>query len=149
MDSIPQGDNKDACVPKIYVKTFKDLPDGKDYPIRFGTIALVEDSDTRYSWHNTWIKIVPLENRIVAAAAKFPDGQIIVSVRHYDELFHNACRQMNLREVPHSEIIQGFVDRFGTFHDRKAAWTIAEVAQQIQRRVGGDHEGILYSENLY
>ena len=46
---------------------------------------------------------------------------------------------------------QGFVDRFGKFHNREEAWKIAEPAGQIRRRVGGDtiNGGTLFSENLY
>jgi hypothetical protein len=43
---------------------------------------------------------------------------------------------------------QGFVDKSGTFKTREEAWSIAEAANQIIRRVGGDN-GKLFSENLY
>ena len=46
---------------------------------------------------------------------------------------------------------QGFIDQYGTFYDRKAAWVIADINNQIYRRCGGDGpDGRgLFSENLY
>jgi hypothetical protein len=46
---------------------------------------------------------------------------------------------------------QGFVDQKGNFLSRTEAWQVAQTANQIIRRVGGDtaNGGTLYSENLY
>jgi hypothetical protein len=44
---------------------------------------------------------------------------------------------------------QGFIDQYGKFYSRKAAWKIAEKEGQIIRRCGGDEDGTLWSENLY
>lgn len=46
---------------------------------------------------------------------------------------------------------QGFIDNRRVFVDRNKAWKIAEAANQINFRCGGDTEegGTLYSENLY
>ena len=106
-------------------------------------------------------------NYIVSAAARLEIGDdfyIIPSVRHFDELFHknNEIYKLGLKaKYPMlstgqiRELFlcseQGFIDRNSQFHDRTAAWKIAEPAGQIRRRVGGDETdgGTLYSENLY
>ena len=108
-----------------------------------------------------------LPNCIVCAAARVKidtSSYVIASPRHFDTLFHKN----NLIFIPgllskhqtftvdqiHKAFIeseQGFIDRHGKFHTREAAWKIAESADQIRRRVGGDRQngGTLYSENLY
>ena len=43
---------------------------------------------------------------------------------------------------------QGFVDQYGVFLNRKQALGVAEEAEQIIRRCGGD-DTELFSENLY
>ena len=46
---------------------------------------------------------------------------------------------------------QGFIDQYGVFMTRQEAWKVAEAADQINYRCGGDDKygGTLYSENLY
>lgn len=90
-------------------------------------------------------------NRIVCAANKnLISGDILLGVRHCDKLMR---RQRDRLESfgKNSDYEQGFIDRYGVFHSRTAAWKIALEANQIIRRVGGDTRdgGTLYSENLY
>jgi len=91
--------------------------------------------------------------RIVCAANKFylPNNEflIVCSPRHYDMTMHQTLNAIDERTRCDSyKEEQGFVDQFGTFYTREEAWPIAEAANQIFRRVGGDGHR-LYSENLY
>jgi hypothetical protein len=72
---------------------------------------------------------------------------MLVEARHFDQ---HMCTQANYMEVKGSEKHeQGFIDQYGKFYSRKAAWKIAEKEGQIIRRCGGDEGGVLCSENLY
>lgn len=82
--------------------------------------------------------------RIVCAACKFPSGRVVISIRHSDSFMHDTLSGSPIE----SQAVQGFVDQFGNFHTREAAWKIAKANSQIIRRVGGDGKR-LYSENLY
>ena len=90
----------------------------------------------------------PTQLRIVCAATKFylldETELIVASPRHFDQIARGALSRVG----PHTELEQGFVDQFGTFHTREVAWRIARAAGQIIRRCGGD-TNCLYSENLY
>lgn len=85
-------------------------------------------------------------NRIVCAALKNEDGDIVLCIRHYDHFSRDS-----LSISPDDVVEQGFVDKNGRFLTRTEAWKVAEEAGQIIRRVGGDtaNAGTLYSENLY
>lgn len=90
-------------------------------------------------------------NRIVCAANKSRvTGEIILGIRHCDQ-FMNSQRDRLPNKGRNADWIQGFIDKFGCFHDRQEAWKIASEANQIWRRCGGDDAdgGTLYSENLY
>lgn len=103
--------------------------------------------------------------RIVCAAVnvKWPDGKKIqlVGVRHWDYAMQEQFQKYEIDyglELLYSDDEQGFLTneydptvnnyRFVT---RTEAWKIAEAAEQIIRRCGGDDidGGTLYSENLY
>ena len=81
-----------------------------------------------------------MNQRIVCAANRNPDGTIILGVRHYDKVMR--------QQKPHMLSEQGFIDNRGNFLTREEAWVVAMRENQVIRRVGGD-EGTLYSENLY
>ena len=87
--------------------------------------------------------------RIVCAAnrAKFT-GEVVIGVRHYDGFMDI---QYETRPSYGDPVEQGFIDQYGNFVSRTEAWIIADAANQIIRRVGGDDAdgGTLYSENLY
>ena len=94
-------------------------------------------------------KFNPLINRIVCAANQFSDGTLICSSRHFDQCMKMQLERINpdysyWRKLGH---IQGFIDKFGNFHDRESAYKIAVEANQIVR----DHHitGELFSEHLY
>lgn len=90
------------------------------------------------------------EHRIVCAAMRCrKTGKIIASVRHWDKI----CVQhfKNVEDAQTFDDEQGFLDNRYQFLTREEAWKVAEAANQIIRRVGGDttNGGTLYSENLY
>lgn len=83
--------------------------------------------------------------RIVCAAIKHPDGHIIAGPRHFDLTMH---RQIELTGMDWGKAEQGFINTFGDFLNRKAAWVVADTHGQIIR----DREwqtGVLHSEHLY
>ena len=96
--------------------------------------------------------------RIVCAACKHKDGDVIIGIRHFDLLMRNT---IDFRyELDSYEswdgCDQGFVDQFGKFLSRREAWVIAVKASQIYRLVGSQNEDSktrddveLFSENLY
>lgn len=91
---------------------------------------------------------------IVCAATKFIfndeiEPVIICSPRHWDITMHKLYQILDEYVLAiKTDEVQGFVDQFGVFYDRKDAYRIALENNQIVRTVGGDN-GVLYSENLY
>ena len=77
---------------------------------------------------------------------------IALGARHFDPLMH-AHIDLWVNGVGHDRAgwrssIQGFIDQWGTWMDRKEALAVAKAAGQCVRRCGGD-ESQLYSEMLY
>jgi hypothetical protein len=91
----------------------------------------------------------PHINRIVCAAIKFQDSTIVCSARHFDQCMHKQLENIhpNKKYWTSQRHTQGFIDKFGNFHDRESAYKIAIEANQIVR----DHDitGELFSEHLY
>lgn len=85
------------------------------------------------------------KQRIVCAAIRNGNGDIICGPRHFDAIMR---RQIETSGADWRLAEQGFVDQRGDFLTREQALIVACGAAQIVRRVGGDH-GVLYSENLY
>ena len=88
------------------------------------------------------------KRRIVCAANKFPDGTMILGVRHWDPIMREQARRIGYSEKSNGVCEQGFLDNYQSFVTREEAWVIANEAGQIIRRCGGD-EGCLYSENIH
>lgn len=93
--------------------------------------------------------------RIVCAANKLRDGRVVVGVRHWDDHMRRQLEDYMSRmgktcDVPliHGEV-QGFIDQFGAFYDRREAWLLAEKNGQIIWQGPGCDGPQLYSENLY
>lgn len=85
-------------------------------------------------------------HRIVCAAnRKRFTGEVVLGIRHWDAWMTKAL------DTEGDPVDQGFIDNHGQFLNRVDAWKVAEAANQIIRRVGGDTKdgGTLYSENLY
>lgn len=88
--------------------------------------------------------------RIVCAAIRAEDGDVIVGIRHYSP---DMMAQINSRFdggkfLRRRGDHQGFVDQWGNYLNRKEAWIVASRQNQIISTVGGD-DGTLFSENLY
>jgi hypothetical protein len=85
---------------------------------------------------------------VVCAANKYGD-LVFVGVRHFCPV-----TQFNMRayDIPalrkeHGEV-QGFIDQFGVFMDRKEAAIVAKESGQLAR-YGDNIPEILFSEDLY
>jgi hypothetical protein len=89
------------------------------------------------------------QQRIVCAAIRHANGDVIAGPRHFDMFMHDQIRNYKLLSVDWRRAEQGFIDQFGAFIDRKEAWIIANAADQVRKQVGGNERGELYSENLY
>lgn len=90
------------------------------------------------------------EARIVCAAIRLTNGLIIPSARHFDMTMRNVIDQVT--GPRHKKLVgaeQGFIDQFGMFYTREAAWVVAVYQEQIRRELPCDCEMKLYSENLY
>jgi len=87
------------------------------------------------------------KRRIVCAAVKFKDG-LIVGPRHYDDVMRAQYHAFGFTATE-DDGVQGFIDQFGTFHDRKAAFVIAQRQDQIRHKSGHPDSKELFSEDLY
>lgn len=94
---------------------------------------------------------------LVSAAVKviFDDKELIIcGARHpyCYETIHNIKRMLNLKDTK-VEYVDGFVDDFNIFYDRKRAYEKAMEYHQLStttivaKRDAGEYE--LYSEDLY
>lgn len=102
-----------------------------------------------------------LGRRVVCAANRNKNGDMILGARHWDMLMHSAHKvYMNQLDFIGKEVKditdfkeQGFINTWGEFLTRNQAWKVAEHNNQIINRVGGDMSdkgvGKLFSENLY
>lgn len=88
--------------------------------------------------------------RVVCAALRADDGDVLVGVRHYSADMHAQihARCDGTKFCHRSGDDQGFVDQRGEYMTRRQAWLVAEAAGQV-RRQGFTDEGSLYSEDLY
>lgn len=99
--------------------------------------------------------------RIICAAGTInffrPDGSqttvVVAGARHHDGVMNPVIEELAGYDADRiiGRVSQGFIDQHGFFYDRKSAWYIAHVNDQIASRHGGDGlEGVgLFSENLY
>lgn len=97
-------------------------------------------------------------SRVVCAALLMDDGLIVTGIRHFSPEIREVLRRIygsGFRAFGkwwvkpyHLRVLeQGFVDQYGVFLSREAAWKIAECEGQIREQVSV--AGTLYSENLY
>lgn len=88
-------------------------------------------------------------NKIVCAATKYNIGGVELILADARHMYQNqaAILEFFIKEQKEiEEIEQGFIDRYGMFHDRESAFVIARDAGQI---IGETYGNTLYSENLY
>lgn len=92
--------------------------------------------------------------RVVCAANRLPGGELILGARHWDGLmrqqFTTYLRAHNKKEEDVvGKVVQGFVDQWGNFLNREAAWYIAYHQGQVVHTGPGFNGPELYSENIY
>ena len=94
--------------------------------------------------------------RVVCAAIRAPNGDILLGIRHYSEDMHkqiSARRGVDGLNFKHRhDEDQGFVDQHGIYMSREEAYKVAEAAGQIlyPDACGQGLDGPkLYSEGLY
>lgn len=89
--------------------------------------------------------------RIVCAAAKFENDIVIPSPRHFDRTYHNLFDLLNVNGALQNQHrpIQGFIDQYGCFYNRKWALSIATAAGQIDPEKKTWPINELFSEDLY
>lgn len=78
---------------------------------------------------------------IVAAAIKYPNGEVLTALRHYKIIHMQA--QMGIPTKGDCE--QGFIDHRGVFLTREEAKEVAIQCGQIDK----NHDGTLYSEDIW
>lgn len=97
------------------------------------------------------------DRRVVCAALRAPDGELLLGIRHYSPDMHRQIEQrIDGHKFKHRhDEDQGFVDQYGVFMGREEAyWTALEQGQIINHEKGqGVGLGLcgpkLYSEGLY
>lgn len=106
----------------------------------------LEDGSTVWRWEHFGVQL-----RIVGAANRYGDF-IVHGVRHFCVSMNAMIDLIGIDALhayaggPDNEE-QGFVDQYGTFHNRRAAATIAIAAKQVNHE---DLRGaILFSEDVW
>ena len=95
-----------------------------------------------------------MTRKVVCAAIRAADQEVLIGVRHYDVLMR---RQISMRTDGHKfmhllDEDQGFVDQDGNFMSREEAYEVATIAGQDidDHKCGVGLNGMkLYSEGLY
>lgn len=96
----------------------------------------------------------PTNRRIVCAAIRAADGDLLLGIRHYSQDMHRqiAARHDGEKFKRRGDDDQGFVDQYGQWISRLDAYQIAKTNGQIWRpeACGNGIDGPkLYSEGLY
>jgi len=88
--------------------------------------------------------------RVVCASIQLEDGTLLLGARHWDHHMLNQAERIGYTGIG---LVQGFIDQFGNFLDRRQAWKVAQRQKQLIRKTGCEdfdsEEGYLFSENLY
>lgn len=89
--------------------------------------------------------------RVVCAAVRASNGDVIVGVRHYSEDMHRQIhwRKDGERFKNRQDDDQGFVNTWGEYLTREQAYLVAIHNNQILRNTTFTREGRLDSEALY
>lgn len=102
----------------------------------------------------------PKQRRVVCAAIRAADGELLLGIRHYSEDMHQQIRmRIDGTKYKHRhDEDQGFVDQHGVWLSREEAFIVADAARQITS-LGACGTGLsqdgrtvvarLYSEGLY
>lgn len=88
--------------------------------------------------------------RIVCAAIRAANGDLILGIRHYSQDMHYQIsnRPDGHRFENRHDDDQGFVNTWGEYLTRKQAYIVAQRNNQIIRPEACT-DGVLYSEGLY
>ena len=92
--------------------------------------------------------------RVVCAAIRAADGDVLIGIRHYSRDMHRQMQERadGAKFAHRHDEDQGFVDQHGVFMSREEAFNVAARAGQVVN-VAACREGIdgmkLYSEGLY
>lgn len=94
------------------------------------------------------------QRRIVCAAIRAADGEVLLGIRHYSADMHRQIEQRRdgVKFTHRLDGDQGFVDQHGVYLSREESYPIAFAAGQIVRpeACGEGLDGSkLYSEGLY
>lgn len=99
------------------------------------------------------------QRRVVCAAIRAEDGDVLLGIRHYSRDMHEQIdARVDGKKFTHRhDEDQGFVDQHGVFMDRFEAFRVAATAGQIVNPnscgngldASGTVAGKLYSEGLY
>ena len=94
---------------------------------------------------------VQLKRRIVCAAIRAENGDVIVGIRHYSQDMHYQIRNRpdGKRFENRFGDDQGFVNTWGEYLTREEAYIVAKANEQIIRPEGSHDGKTLYSECLY
>lgn len=83
---------------------------------------------------------------VVCAANRYPDGLILVGVRHGCSTMRQQLGRMDPK--PEGRAEQGFIDQWGNWMDRNEAHYVV-ITNSQPLRYPADKWETLYSENLY
>jgi len=126
----------------------EDIWDGRDIVVGGGQCGASTASEAKI---NLGIDKDKPEIVIVCAACKVEDITF-AGARHFDKIMLSQINALNDESRFAARAEQGFIDQYGTFHNRQEAFKIAEEAGQINVRrpkSGNPDEPTLYSEDLY
>ena len=89
--------------------------------------------------------------RVVVCAANRYGNTIFLGARHFDEVMRMS---MEFFDIPKLRAavgeVQGFIDQWGVFMDRKEAFHVALAAGQVNyRRPKCGPSDVLFSEDIY
>lgn len=91
-----------------------------------------------------------MTRRVVCAAIRAEDGDLLIGIRHYSTDMHAQmhARADGAKFCHRHGDDQGFVDQHGRYMTRREAFAVASAARQITDP-DACQRGELYSEGLY
>jgi hypothetical protein len=79
-------------------------------------------------WKEAGIK--PVQQVVVCAANKMPDGLLLCGARHWDSVMRAQAKALCYNKGYMARAEQGFIDQFGTFLTREEAMVIVSQSGQ-------------------
>ena len=89
--------------------------------------------------------------RIVCAALRADDGELLIGIRHYSpDMLRQMKQRLDGAKWKHrGDDDQGFVDQWGQWLSRQEAHALASANGQLIYQDNGPNDQKLYSEGLY